>query len=412
MTVQSRYGGVKNKMREAKRRKARPLQASDLNGPLELYLFNPESALRAALAGELELARWQSQVVHAVTRRIANRSLKPLRCMTCDHAFAAVPKHLGFVKRVSGPTSLTMAFCPVCAALPPEILKQRICARLGAEEAVAADCGESQGAAPEKNSIVIGDDGLISNLCGVVIEDLPSRRNVTENLRCLTMAALAVQGAAALDAPMEHAAAHEAGHCVVAQALGFRPQSSLIRQDEQGRWGGWTVWGEGAWNVDQTTSAEADWRGVAVLIAGCAAEHFAADRPRLSSSLDEWLAHDLLCGGIANKLEGRPDPRIVGVISKVTVLNVLHDRRQALDRITAALIERSVLDAGELQALLIDAPDRAEELTRQFFAKVIEAGSDQRFAATLDALQESPDALVSAMHELDQQRRRGGMKNG
>jgi hypothetical protein len=253
-------------------------------------------------------------------------------------------------------------------------------------------------------SVVIGDDGLISSLCGLVIENLEARRSATEALRAMTAAALAMQGMAAMDSPMEHAAAHEAGHCVVAARLGYRLESASIGQ-EAGGWRGWTAWGAGAWIIDRTTQPESDWRGAAVMIAGLLAENIMVDHIRFGSSLDETVAHGLICSMIARKLgppdhSPRIDQRIVGLISNATVLNILNDRRPALERIAAALILRRALDAHELQDLLADVPDRSEELTRQFFTNVEAVGCDPRLPAALDALMERPDSVAFAMQRL------------
>jgi hypothetical protein len=143
-------------------------------------------------------------------------------------------------------------------------------------------------------------------------------------------------------------------------ALGYRPQSSSIWQAADG------------------------WRGGAVLVAGVVAERIAVNRPWLGSSLDEAAAHDLLCGMVTRKLGGSLDQRIVDWISRTTVYDILKDERAALDRVAAALIEKHVLDAHELQSLLMDVRPRPEELTRQFFVAALETESNPRWATLFD----------------------------
>jgi hypothetical protein len=99
---------------------------------------------------------------------------------------------------------------------------------------------------------------------------------------------------------------------------------------------------------------------------------------------------------VAGKLGGKLHQRIIGLISNVTALGILN----ALERIIAALIESSVLDAHELQSLLADVRDCSEELTRGFFTNVLQAGSDPKVAAAHNALMERPDEVAEGSERL------------
>jgi hypothetical protein len=67
------------------------------------------------------------------------------------------------------------------------------------------------------------------------------------------------------------------------------------------------------------------------------------------------------------------------LISHAALLGPLNDRRPALDRVAAALIERRVLDRPQLQALLADVSDASSELTRRFFKRSLARSARWRF---------------------------------
>jgi hypothetical protein len=116
-------------------KKWREIRVGDLSAnprnPLELYLFDPASSLRAMLEGDDQMLGWQAKVVSLVTHRIADKTAPPMRCMTCDHSFVAVPINLGFLKQAFGERTIVMAFYRRCAGLPLVELKKRIYGRLG-----------------------------------------------------------------------------------------------------------------------------------------------------------------------------------------------------------------------------------------------------------------------------------------
>jgi hypothetical protein len=112
--------------------KARAIKTSDLprgpHDPVEIYLFNMDEPFVA----DVSVFHRFTIAVNQVTQRVADKTAPPLQCMTCDHAFVAAPRDVGFFKpmfRSGG--AVTMAFCPTCAALPRSDLTQRILARLG-----------------------------------------------------------------------------------------------------------------------------------------------------------------------------------------------------------------------------------------------------------------------------------------
>lgn len=107
---------------------------------------------------------------------------------------------------------------------------------------------------------------------------------------------LAAEGLSALEMPKSAACAHEAGHAVIATALGATVTCVKIKRNRKheqisGRpvWGGYTSGGE-AWRIERDTPADEIRRRICYIVAGLTAECVLdADGVRDSSSLDELV---------------------------------------------------------------------------------------------------------------------------
>jgi hypothetical protein len=205
-------------------------------------------------------------------------------------------------------------------------------------------------------SLTFSPDGCVTRLCGATIDDQEQGRALARVMTFWVQRAQETQGAAAFEAPIEHAALHEAAHCVVGAALGRWPSVTYLREDGPGRWFGETNWvGDSAWIVSHQTSPEDDWRQAAIKVAGWAAENTLPDA-RGASSLDELAFHHLLCDSIAFKL-GVADHTKIQMASLACVRWLLGGvYRDALARVSAALLAAHRLAADELTALLAGVP--------------------------------------------------------
>jgi hypothetical protein len=227
-------------------------------------------------------------------------------------------------------------------------------------------------------AIVVGGDGLVSNLCGVDIDEHKWRLSATDEVSTVTEWALdgpecRELSLAAYERQWDVAAAREAGVCLIAATLGFRPQSSQVRWHVQG-WRGGTVADVGVWKIDRATPIEDDWRIAAVLIARHVAENVVAGRARRGAGIAEEAAHQVICDIIAEKLGSSLGMRAIDSISHKMTLAIIEDRRPTFERVRAALNERCVLNRQELHVLLMDAPDRSEAWTRQFLNNATAGG--------------------------------------
>jgi hypothetical protein len=103
------------------------------SGPFDFYLFNNVTLMRALMEGR-NVAN-EMKIVEMRSRRIFDKNEPPYLCFTCDYAFVGhIPDVMGYAKRCLGNEALTMPFCPACAKLSIDELKQRILARLGTYE--------------------------------------------------------------------------------------------------------------------------------------------------------------------------------------------------------------------------------------------------------------------------------------
>ena len=215
-------------------------------------------------------------------------------------------------------------------------------------------------------------DGCVKRLCGSPIEDPKLGRAIAEMVATWTRKALEEQGAAAFTSPLEHAALHEAGHCVAAAALGWRPLASWVQESAPGLWLGRTTWAEEQWRATPQTAPEDDWRFAAIIIAGWAAENTRTDA-RAGSSFDEMALHHLLCDGIAAKLTA--DPMEIRRISLAAMRWLLGEvYRDALASVSAALITARRLDADELAKLLADVPYAGLDPVAEIFSTMRSKG--------------------------------------
>jgi hypothetical protein len=140
------------------------------------------------------------------------------------------------------------------------------------------------------------------------------------------------QGAAAFESTERATACHEAGHVVVAAALGIPFTGAIIRKRTiRGReaWLGRTN-GTPPWSVTPETSIDDDFRQAILVFAGVAAEMILdRDDHRLGSSVNEIATAAGISQSIARKTGGDPREVMMGIAAAAGEI-ILQNKTAAL----------------------------------------------------------------------------------
>lgn len=191
--------------------------------------------------------------------------------------------------------------------------------------------------------------GVAGHRCDAATADA-----INKGLVALARVAYAAQGMAAFDQTRKAAAIHEAGHVVVAIALGQTVERVKVwRSFALGawRWEGHTLYRNEEWRVDETTSALDDAHFAMNTFAGVASEMlFAGDDYKLGSSLDEIVTFNGVARNVA--IKSGTDQDLITTQLQRTVIRRLKDNEFIVRAIAKKLMLHKVLRGKQLAPFL------------------------------------------------------------
>jgi hypothetical protein len=169
------------------------------------------------------------------------------------------------------------------------------------------------------------------------------------------------QGAKAFECPIESAANHEAGHCILYRLLGYsvfkcfieeheRPSETIAHFGNSPVWLGFSEANSGKWEVTPATDPLDDLDEAATQVAGVVAEMFFDKEYHQGSSLDEWALFKGICSQAAWKLGASHEEVSMNMLKRVGLLLRIHT--EAHQKLANALIEDHNLSSERLADIL------------------------------------------------------------
>jgi hypothetical protein len=231
------------------------------------------------------------------------------------------------------------------------------------------------------------ENGCLTHICGFELHDKELRRSINESMAKSLVEAFEVQGPSFADCPLEHAAYHEAGHCVVAAAMG-RPYEEVMIALVGRDWLGLSK-GGASFHLSPGTTPENDLEIVAIIIAGFVSETVSVRDMRLASSLDERVLFDVVCNGIAAKLgiQGA----VLNYAVHVAMGRFFEQWKDVLNAIALALIQKKLLKRDELYELLAPVTREPATIITEMLAAARQMSADPRFTAAIKIFENLSD---------------------